>query len=235
MTTTNKFYHALLHLQRTYPELTFNNDGYEYQSRATRDRNAEAILAVEGILRQTLDGFEEFNNFKIRESGEIVVRVQYDYNADTNNPHFTGVGYFPLTDFKEYPTNEIMTNNKPYTPMAHITQEQANRAAEFIIKEMELGRELETLVIATYRTTGTAGWAKVYDIDFYYLDPIVNRLVAFLKGGSLRWGEDSPEGTGELLFNPATGEFSLVGEEQAMVTSTVIYFTPGQEPTTLGE
>lgn len=84
---------SLSDFQREYPELTFDNSGYEYLSKDIQDKYAVQIAEIESILKEVVEGFVEFNNFKPRKDGSVDVRVQYKWDE-----HFTGVGYFPLAD-----------------------------------------------------------------------------------------------------------------------------------------
>lgn len=82
-------------LRRAYPALTFNNEGYEEIPRAVKEAHAEAIQAVEAILKEAVADFVSFQNFRPRKDGTIAVRCQTRWS-----PHFTGVTYLPLEDFK---------------------------------------------------------------------------------------------------------------------------------------
>lgn len=91
-------YNKLIEFQQKYPELTFQNNGYEYLSTDVKKRYAEQIKEISELLKQCIEGFVEFNNFKLRKNGSFAVRVQYQWS-----PAFTGVGYFNIEDFKELP------------------------------------------------------------------------------------------------------------------------------------
>lgn len=92
---TNKYYYQLILFQRRYPELTFQNDGYEYLSLDIREKYKEQIEKISKILKITIPRFKKFNNFKLMKNGSFCVRCQYMWDE-----RFTGVGYFPITDFK---------------------------------------------------------------------------------------------------------------------------------------
>ena len=92
-------YNRLLEIQRDYPILTYQNKGYDTIDR-TKLNEAEnaADKEVTEILNKSIIGFRKFSNFKLDKNGQICLRVQYDYNADTNGIPFTGVGYLKLIE-----------------------------------------------------------------------------------------------------------------------------------------
>jgi len=94
---------TLLKIYETHPILTFQNVGYQYIDKSKfTESDKEAFNDVEKILRASILGFNEFNNFKLTKNGEIGLRVQYDYSADDegNSRPFTGVGYIKLNELK---------------------------------------------------------------------------------------------------------------------------------------
>jgi len=96
--TTNKYYDRLVEIHAQYPELTLvPRRAYEYLSREIQDNHKEQIEEVTEILRNTVAGFSEFNNFKPGKDGDIVIRCQYRWTS-----MFTGVGYFSLESFKNF-------------------------------------------------------------------------------------------------------------------------------------
>jgi hypothetical protein len=99
---TNYYYNRLRELQENYPDLTFQNDGYEYLSKAIQDKHKDQIREITNILKDTVAGFSKFNNFKIRKNGDIHVRLQYNWSHGTGALSFIGVGYFNLEDWKDY-------------------------------------------------------------------------------------------------------------------------------------
>ena len=82
--------------QKECPELLLNNDGYEYLSREIQDKYKEQIAEIENILKTVIEGFVEFNNFKLYIDGRVDVRCQYKWS-----PFFTGVGYFSVAKIDE--------------------------------------------------------------------------------------------------------------------------------------
>ena len=89
-------YNRLILIQKEYPELTFQNEGYEYLSRDTVNKHKEQIEEISNILKTILKGFVQFNNFKVYKNGDIMIRVQYYWDE-----RFIGVGYFNIEEFKE--------------------------------------------------------------------------------------------------------------------------------------
>lgn len=89
-------YNKLISIQKEYPELTFQNEGYEYLSKEIINKHKEQIEEISNILKTTISGFVEFNNFKIYKNGDIMIRVQYHWDK-----MFVGVGYFNIEEFKE--------------------------------------------------------------------------------------------------------------------------------------
>ena len=90
-------YEELIKIQKEYPNLTYQNVGYDYikKDKLTKEE-LEAFERVEVLLKDEIDGFREFNNFKIRDNGDIVIRVQHNWGGN-----FTGVGYFHIEDFRD--------------------------------------------------------------------------------------------------------------------------------------
>lgn len=90
-------YNRLLTIQKMCPKLTFQNNGYEYiNRRELNESEKEADKEVHDILKQHIDGFVRFDNFKYNKKNELVVRFQYKYS-----PSFTGVGYITLRELKD--------------------------------------------------------------------------------------------------------------------------------------
>ena len=89
------FFEELNKLREQYPELTFNNDGYQNIPKDVRARNQEGQKAIEALLRQSVKGFVEFQNFKPRKDGSFAVRCQTKWTE-----LFIGVSYIPLENFK---------------------------------------------------------------------------------------------------------------------------------------
>ena len=88
-------YDRLVELKNTYPELTFNNDGYEYLKPEVKEAHKAQIEEISDILKETVFGFVRFDNFKPRKSGSFAVRMQTHWDE-----RFTGVQYNDIEDFK---------------------------------------------------------------------------------------------------------------------------------------
>jgi len=86
----------LIAYQKDYPELTLDNQGYQYLSLKIQEERKKEIEEISKILKETVEGFRKFNNFKPRKNGSFDVRVQYAWDE-----RFDGVGYFPINDFNE--------------------------------------------------------------------------------------------------------------------------------------
>ncbi len=88
-------YDKIIEIKDKYPQLTFNNKGYECLSKDIQESHKEIIKELSDILKRNIEGFVKFNNFKPRKDGTYVVRVQYHWDKS-----FTGVGYFNIEAFK---------------------------------------------------------------------------------------------------------------------------------------
>lgn len=82
-------YNRLGELKEAFPELTFNNDGYQYLGSAVKEKHAEQIKEITDIMKKQFPNFVRFDNFKPREDGGFAVRCQTQWS-----PAFTGVEYF---------------------------------------------------------------------------------------------------------------------------------------------
>ena len=96
------YYQRLREIQAQYPELTFQNVGYEYLSKEVKEEHAEQIAEISEILKATIGGFQRFDNFKIKKNGLVVIRCQFDWSYKDGQRPFYGVGYFPITDWLDY-------------------------------------------------------------------------------------------------------------------------------------
>lgn len=93
-------YNRLLEIQKEYPSLTFNNDGYEYINKEKlTEADKKALEEVTQILDKSIVGFREFNNFQLK-NNKIKVRFQFEWTADEEEPRirFIGVGYLHLEE-----------------------------------------------------------------------------------------------------------------------------------------
>lgn len=94
-------------IRRAFPELTLQNNGYDYLSKEVIKENKEVISGVLDLIRDYIPTASKFYNFYPRKNGEFDVRIEYRWDDDI---HFYGVGYFPIKDFVGPKVNEI--NNK---------------------------------------------------------------------------------------------------------------------------
>lgn len=90
-------FNRLSEIQEAFPILTFQNVGYETLNKSKfKNKDHEAHQEVTNILKSCVKDFREFNNFKVRKNGSVVIRFQYDWEGGA--PSFTGVGYLLLEE-----------------------------------------------------------------------------------------------------------------------------------------
>ena len=87
---TPELHAELMEIFDDHPELCLQNKGYEYLDRDVREAKAEQIDRISEILKEHVEGFVKFFNFKLRNDG---VYLRFDYYWDHG---FTGVGYLNL-------------------------------------------------------------------------------------------------------------------------------------------
>lgn len=92
---TEDLYNELLQIQKDFPKLTFQNNGYEYINKSTfTDEDVVAFERVSEILNDHIQGFNRFDNFRLTEkTKEIQIRIQYYWDIS-----FRGVGYLLLDE-----------------------------------------------------------------------------------------------------------------------------------------
>jgi hypothetical protein len=91
---TQEEHKFLLDTQKNFPNLTYQNTGYDYPDKSLwTEEDKQAFDKVVEILRRSVLGFSSFNHFKISKSGRIKIRLQYDWSAHDGGLPFTGVGY----------------------------------------------------------------------------------------------------------------------------------------------
>ena len=100
MTTQEKM-ERLRQIISDYPELVFNNDGYERLPKDIYTLRKPIISEINKILKTMILGFSYFQNFKPRKDGSVCVRCQYNWNAGTEQSQFIGVGYFTFEQLVE--------------------------------------------------------------------------------------------------------------------------------------
>ena len=84
----------IIEIQSNFPKLTFQNEGYQYLTKEIKENHKKEIAEIERILREEINGFSEFNNFKINKDGSFSVRCQYYWDSS-----FKGVGNFNINEF----------------------------------------------------------------------------------------------------------------------------------------
>jgi len=95
---TSKNYKRLVELQKKYPELTYNNNGYDEINEDVINRHQKQIAEISAILKEELPkSFVRFQNFKPCSDGTINIRCQVYYDQVSL---FIGVDYIPINDFK---------------------------------------------------------------------------------------------------------------------------------------
>ena len=92
-------FNRLNELKKQFPELTFDNEGYQYLPVEKREKHKEQIKEIEDILIKKLNpiqGVVNFNNFKPRKNGGFYIRVQMYWDE-----RFKGVSYININDLKK--------------------------------------------------------------------------------------------------------------------------------------
>ena len=102
-------YSLLKSIQINFPNLTFQNDGYEYINKSKfSERDKKAFRIVSNILSKAIEGFSRLDNFRLTKKGEVQIRFQYAWDIS-----FTGVGYLELvTLFEGFKNDEQCENNE---------------------------------------------------------------------------------------------------------------------------
>jgi hypothetical protein len=103
---TQREYDLLKSIQIKYPNLTFQNNGYEYINKSKfSEKDKKAFKIVSNILSKSIHRFRNFDNFRLSKNGEVRIRFQYGWDE-----RFTGVGYLYLltllVGFKETELSE---------------------------------------------------------------------------------------------------------------------------------
>ena len=92
--TTTSVKDKLFKYASDYPDLVFNNEGYQILPREVVEEHKQPILELESILKSVVPSFVSFQNFKLRSNGDLVIRYQA-YWSDS----FIGVVYTPVKEF----------------------------------------------------------------------------------------------------------------------------------------
>lgn len=107
---SKKEYQYLLDVYNGNENLILENKGYEeLNPNNLTDADKKNIKEIEKILNKSIEGFSRFQNFKHDKDKNIVLRFQYNYNHDSRNPTFIGVGYIKLTEL----LNGLEPENNP--------------------------------------------------------------------------------------------------------------------------
>ena len=85
----------LIEFKKIFPELTFDNNGYEYLSPEIRDKYKKEIGEISEIMKSLDPDFLGFNNFKPRRDGSFSIRYQCYYDRIS---YFKGVHYLPIDE-----------------------------------------------------------------------------------------------------------------------------------------
>ncbi len=95
---TQEQYNTILDIQNNNKILTFQNEGYGgFDKSKMTPEDKEAVKQIESILKEHIQGFSTFQNFKLSTKNELKLRFQYNYNYKGGSP-FIGVGYILLTE-----------------------------------------------------------------------------------------------------------------------------------------
>lgn len=95
-TTTAQVFEKITEIKNNYPELTFNNEGYQYLSNEVKGKYNEQIEGVKNLIKSVFPYITEFNNFKPKHDGTFSIRCQGYYDEVT---YFQGVYYFNESNF----------------------------------------------------------------------------------------------------------------------------------------
>lgn len=88
------YFEELEALRLAYPDLTYDNHGYDNIDKDVFEANSEGVKSIEVLLKAAVKGFVRFQNFKPRKDGTFAVRCQTKWNE-----RFVGVSYFPMENF----------------------------------------------------------------------------------------------------------------------------------------
>lgn len=96
---TKEKYNRILEIQKKFSILTFQNKGYEGVNRNIfSEEEKKADIEMNEILKNHIHGFKYFQNFKHDKNKNLVLRFQYNYDYETGNSGFVGVGYILLDE-----------------------------------------------------------------------------------------------------------------------------------------
>lgn len=96
---SQEIYDRLKAIYDQYPALIFQNEPYQYLDKSKlTDIELDMFEQVETILREHIDGFSKFNNFRTKPNHDISLRFHYNYNYDNDGIPFDGIGYILLDE-----------------------------------------------------------------------------------------------------------------------------------------
>lgn len=90
-------HNELKNIAEEYPELIFQNEGYQYIGREKREKHKDQLARISEILKQHITGFSHFDNFRM-DNDRLVLRFQYNWGEEDNSMRYTGVGYLSLDE-----------------------------------------------------------------------------------------------------------------------------------------
>jgi len=101
-----KEYDVLIEIQKNFPKLTFQHNGYEYIDKSKlSEEDLKAWKEVENLLKKAIKGFDCFKNFCHTKKGISQIRFDYGWGWTLENEvavhkgiSFTGVGYLELQE-----------------------------------------------------------------------------------------------------------------------------------------
>ena len=96
-TLTEEEYDKLLELSKK-PELQSDNK-YYYHCEHDNLKEDEEVKYIKNLLKEIIVGFSSFSNF--RASNTNILRIQFNWNYETHNPTYVGIGYISLKELKE--------------------------------------------------------------------------------------------------------------------------------------
>ena len=106
----------LLEIQKTYPNLTYDNKGYDNLNLSLlTPEELKHFKEAEEIIKTSIKGFREFNHFKPSKSKPELPMIRFQYNWTADHPGelpFTGVGYLFVHELHYGFDNVVLTKNE---------------------------------------------------------------------------------------------------------------------------
>lgn len=85
---------------KKYPELTFNNKGFEYLKPEIREKYKEQIDTLTNILKKYNKYTIRFLNFYIKKN-HVLIRYESNWKGDEGG-YFVGTNYIHINELKSY-------------------------------------------------------------------------------------------------------------------------------------